>query len=338
MSPAGTLVGPSVGSHPFATSRRSPLPWLLGLLLLVCPDLALAQAPIYVGQWGVFGTEAGQFKYPRGVAVGTTGDVYVTDTENSRIQHFTAAGAFVKKWGEFGTEALQFRVPFGIGVDSDGSVYVADVQNRLLKKFNDYAGLTWAYGGEYASTFRTMAGVAVAASGIIFVSVEGDSRVYRVASTGSSLGPSPFGFGNVDNPVGVAVTGSGDFFVAEQHRHRITRLSATGTVVRRWGTFGTANGQFQQPIGIAIDASGLVYVLECAGNRVQVFTQEGVYVTQWGSFGTGPGQFQAPMGIAIAPGGDVYVADTENCRIQRFSQAATATARSSWTRVKQLYR
>ena len=165
-----------------------------------------------------------------------------------------------------------------------------------------------------------------------------NNLIQKVSQDGDYLGYVTAGFGSIDYPTGIAMTANGDVFVAEQFKHRVTRLSAGGTVLGRWGVFGTANGQFQQPIGVAIDRAGLVHVLECAGNRVQVFTQDGTYVSQWGSFGAGAGQFHNPMGIAIAPSGDVYIADTENCRIQRFSQVPTPTTRSSWSRVKQLYR
>lgn len=328
---------PGVGPHPLASSRRTVLLLILGFLLFALPDPADAQSPSYVGQWGVFGGEPGQFRYPRGVAVGPTGDVYVTDTENHRVQHFTAVGAFVKQWGQFGPEGSQFRSPYGIGVGSDGSVYVADTGNYLLKKFNDYGALVWSYGG-FLNGFRTMACVGVAPSGVIHVSVPSGNLIRMVSPAGDYLGYVTTRYGAIDYPTGIAVNAAGDVFVAEQFKHRVTRLSAGGSLLLQWGVFGTANGQFQQPIGVAIDRAGLVHVLESAGNRVQVFTQDGTYVSQWGSAGAGAGQFHNPMGIAIAPSGDVYIADTENCRIQRFSQVPTPTTRSSWSRVKQLYR
>lgn len=326
-----------VGPHPIASRRRSRLPWLLGIALFAFTGLAQAQVPTYVGQWGVFGTEAGQFKYPRGVAVGPTGDVYVTDTENSRIQHFTATGGFVKQWGEFGVGAAQFRVPYGIGVGSDRSVYVADADQRRVEKFNDYGTFVWLYGGPFPVTLNHPAGIAVTASGDVYLSDFGP--LFAFSSDGAYIGKLPTNSSlRLDDPVGIAVAMNGDVYVAEPFRHRITRVSASGVILQRWGTFGTANGQFQQPIGIAIDGSGFIHVLELQGNRVQVFTPTGTYVTQWGSVGAGPGQFNHPYGIAIAPDGDFYVADTENCRIQRFSQTPTPTTRSSWSRVKQLYR
>ena len=191
---------------------------MLGFLLFALPDLADAQSPSYVGEWGRFAGGAGQFRYPRGVAVGPTGDVYVADTENHRVQHFTAVGAFVKQWGQFGTEGYQFRSPYGIGVGSDGSVYVADTGNYLLKKFNDYGALVWSYGG-FLNRFRTMAGVGVAPSGVVLASVPSNNLIQKVSQDGDYLGYVTAGFGSIDYPTGIAMTANGDVFVAEQFKH-----------------------------------------------------------------------------------------------------------------------
>src|SRR6185369_13103021 len=51
-------------------------------------DRAAAQAPPYLTQWGTFGSGDGQFNYPQGVAVDATGNVYVADSRNDRIQKF----------------------------------------------------------------------------------------------------------------------------------------------------------------------------------------------------------------------------------------------------------
>ncbi len=50
-------------------------------------------------QAGIAGGGAGQFTYPRGVATDRSGDVYVADSGNSRIDEFSAGGAFIKAWG-----------------------------------------------------------------------------------------------------------------------------------------------------------------------------------------------------------------------------------------------
>src|SRR5262249_57427353 len=52
--------------------------------------------------WGSAGSGDGEFDYPEGVAVAASGDVFVADTRNDRIQKFTSTGTFLMKWGSHG--------------------------------------------------------------------------------------------------------------------------------------------------------------------------------------------------------------------------------------------
>lgn len=69
----------------------------------------------------------------------------------------------------------------------------------------------------------------------------------------------------------------------------------------KWGTTGTANGQFNCPIGIAEDGNGFVYVADSKNNRVQKFDGFGNYLLEWSS--------SNPSDIAIDELGNVYVAE-----------------------------
>lgn len=93
--------------------------------------------------WGSQGTRDGQFEYPRGIAVGSSGNVYVTDlipnTLSYRVQEFTSDGTFIKSWGSLGgggSPPNQFN-GYGIRVDSAGNVYVADSFNNRIQKFTN---------------------------------------------------------------------------------------------------------------------------------------------------------------------------------------------------------
>jgi DNA-binding beta-propeller fold protein YncE len=91
--------------------------------------------------------------------------------------------------------------------------------------------------------------------------------------------------------------------------------------VRKWGTSGTGDGQFDGPWSVAVAPDGSVYVVDRNNHRIQKFTSEGVFVTKWGTVaeGTGDGEFGHPNGVAVAPDGSIYVADVSNYRIQKFS-------------------
>ena len=73
---------------------------------------------------------------PRGVAVDGSGNVYVADTDNHRVQKFDSDGNFLTKWGTQGKGDGQFFEPFGVAVDGLGNVYVADLANSLIQKFD----------------------------------------------------------------------------------------------------------------------------------------------------------------------------------------------------------
>jgi DNA-binding beta-propeller fold protein YncE len=70
--------------------------------------------------WGEPGSGPGQFNLPHGIAVDADGTVYIADRENSRIQRFTAAGAFIDAW----TDVVR---PCQIAIDRAGSIYVAEL-------------------------------------------------------------------------------------------------------------------------------------------------------------------------------------------------------------------
>lgn len=96
-------------------------------------------------------------------------------------------------------------------------------------------------------------------------------------------------------------------------------VSALPAFSLKWGTPGTADGQFDTPTGIAVDAAGNVFVADRNNNRIQKFSNTGTFLLSWGTGGTGNGQFDSPRGIAVDKGGDVYVADYNNARVQRFT-------------------
>jgi hypothetical protein len=103
------------------------------------------------------------------------------------------------------------------------------------------------------------------------------------------------------------------------NKDKIFKAVTNYSFLKKWGTNGTDNGQFDVPIGVAVDSSGNVYVSDWLNSRIQKFDSSGNFITKWGSQGKDNGQFYNPQGIAVDLSGNVYVADTLNTRIQVFS-------------------
>jgi tripartite motif-containing protein 71 len=88
--------------------------------------------------WGTPGSGHGQFIVPAGVAVDTSGNVFVVDSYNDRIQKFTSAGTFIRTWGTPGIGPGEFLSPTYLAVINTGTVvlkeyvYVVDLGNGRI--------------------------------------------------------------------------------------------------------------------------------------------------------------------------------------------------------------
>ena len=79
--------------------------------------------------FGSKGRDDGQFFFAAGIALDSTGHIYVTDSSNHRVQIFDANGNFISKFGSPGNGDGQFNVPLGIELDSADNIYVTDSGN-----------------------------------------------------------------------------------------------------------------------------------------------------------------------------------------------------------------
>jgi len=285
------------------------------------PVSAGAAAPAYLTQWGKTGTADGQFKIPSGIAVNSTGYVYVSENGNQRVQVFVPYGPIpVKKWGSLGTGWGNFNNPDGIAIGSTGTVYVADMGNFRVQVFSPYGvpssplGLGTYGTGDYQ--FESVADVAINSSGYIYT-LDTDADRIQVFTSGKVFKKK---WGGFKDPWSIAVNSSGYVYVADTGNNKIKAFTPYGTALVSWGSSGTANGQFNRPNGIAVDSKGLVYVADAGNNRIQVFSPFGTYMTKWGSSGTGNGYFNNPSAIDVNSSRYIYVVDSGNNRIQVFSK------------------
>ena len=115
-----------------------------------------------VRRWGGTGSK-GQLDFtPAGVnsnsqgsmAVGPDGTVYVSDSDNHRVQAFTAKGAYVRQFGSIGSDPGEFATPFDLNVDGAGTVYVEDDENQRLTAFSPSGDVLWVADGSTDDRLR----------------------------------------------------------------------------------------------------------------------------------------------------------------------------------------
>ncbi len=114
-------------------------------------------------------------------------------------------------------------------------------------------------------------------------------------------------------------------FVTDYDNHRIQVFGIDGSFIRKWGSQGRADGQFNHPSAVAIHPiQDLVYVTEWDNDRVQVFDLDGTFIRKWGIRGSEDGQFECPSGVTIHPTRDlIFVAEGRGDRIQAFRSDGT---------------
>jgi DNA-binding beta-propeller fold protein YncE len=86
----------------------------------------------------------------------------------------------------------------------------------------------------------------------------------------------------------------------------------------KWGSLGTANGQFRDAGGIGADALGHLYVVDRGNSRIEKFDSNGKFITAWGSLGTRNDQFNKATDVTVGSAGKVYVSDYGNNNVQVF--------------------
>lgn len=211
-----------------------------------------------------------------------------------------------------------FVGPDRLAISAQGAIYLTDNTSRLMKidpagKLHVLAGMavkldwTLPFVGGFADglgsegRFNGPFGLAVDASGTIFVADAGNHRIRKVT---------PEGY--------------------------VSTVAGSGTKGAQDG-MGLA-AQFDLPSGIAVEASGSLIVTEAGGQRVRRITPEGLVTTLAGTGEAGltdgpalQARFNKPYGVAVGPDGSIYVADNRNYRIRRILAGVVSTVAGSGT-------
>ncbi|MFF4739453.1 RICIN domain-containing protein [Streptomyces sp. NPDC001262] len=262
---------------------------------------------------------------PTGVAVDSTGTLYICDYVNHRVRKVTTDGKISTVAGmgagTFGGDggpatAAQLYYPSGVAVDSAGAVFIVDQYNHRVRKVTADGKIS-TVAGAGAATFGGDGGPATAA------------QLYY--------------------PSGVAVDGTGNLYIADQHNHRVRKVTTDGKISTVAGTgaatFGGDGGpataaQLKNPVGVVVDSTGNLYIGEYGSHRVRKVTADGKISTVAGTgaatFGGDGGpataaQLNTPFGLAVDCVDTLYIADHVNHRVRKIASAKMAGRPESGT-------
>ena len=137
--------------------------------------------PSFDLEWGSGGSGDGELSFPLEVEVDSSGNVYVTDNGNNRVEKFAADGTFVTTWGTTGSGDGELSFPLEVEVDSSGNVYVTDNGNNRVEKFaSDGTFLTkWGTFGSDDGQFDFPVGIAADDSGNVYVTDRNNHRIQK---------------------------------------------------------------------------------------------------------------------------------------------------------------
>ena len=178
---------------------------------------------------------------PQGVAVDSSGNVYLADTGNGRVLEFAAGGAAQT------TVASGLSNPRGVAVDAAGNVYVAcDTQ---VFEYPVGGGSAISLGSGYI----TPEGLAVDPSGAVYVADTGNARVVRIPAGGGS--PSVLEFTGLTGPLGVTVDPFGNVFVTDLSQN-VYELNRTLPAPLNFGTQNVGSTSAPQTVTVSNPGTG----------------------------------------------------------------------------------
>ncbi len=256
-------------------------------------------------------TLGGGFNAPRGVAVDTSGNVYVADSGNNEVKEIPAgcltASCVVQLGGSYA-----FVSPKGMAVDASGDVFVADSSANKVEELTPNcfsSSCVTVLGGGYF--FNDPTGLAVDAGGDVFIAVYGAGNVAEIPS-GCTLSScvKTIGSGFI-SPDAVAVDGNNNVFVTDNSTEYVSEIHTVSTPYDTTTRLATGF-TFESLRGIALDSSRNLYVADSSLDAVEELT----YASGYSTVVTLASNYNAPRGVAVDTSGNVYIGDMSNNAVE----------------------
>jgi len=228
---------------------------------------------------GSLGSADGQFNRPAGIVADNSGNLYVADWGNQRVQVFDNAGNFVRKIG-VGT----LNRPFRVALDPGGRLFVSDAQANIVYIYQTDGTLVTSFGstGTGNGQFQQPNGIAFDAAGNTYVCDYTNKRVQIFNASNAfviALGTAGTGPGQFNGPTDIKIDPTGNVFVLDELNHNIQVFNSAGAYLYTIGSFNTGlpaeplgNSHFQFPRHLAITPTGTTLLVADFGhNLIQTF-------------------------------------------------------------------
>ncbi len=307
---------------------------------------------------------------PSALALDPDGNLLIAEYWNRRLRALNPAGMIRTVAGNLfgsvqdGVSALAVALvsPTAVAADRAGNIYVVEDTYARVRKI-DSAGVIRTiigvgrngFGGDGGpaelALLNQPQGIAIDASGNIFVADTWNHRVRKVTPTGiittvagdgqrrfaGDGGPAVSA--SLDVPKGLALDAQRNLYIADSGNARIRKVTPAGAISTVaggvWfepiGDGGPATAaSLYDPSGLAFDGRGNLYIADTMNRRVRKVTPEGTITTvagngDTGSMGDGGRAAEAllfaPRDSTFDARGNLYVADTSNRRVRKITAA-----------------
>ena len=247
------------------------------------------------------GAEPGHFVEPIGLVAHPSGDIYVADLENARVQRLSAEGAFLSLWPATDGASPSLGQPSDVAVGGGGEVYALDAAGFIYRLEPD-GTLAVAVPLTSLQPYAPRGLAVDDVRGRFYVADTGQGRVLVLGKDGSLIdtwgpgGDDDLGF---EEPWGLSLDSEGNVFVAERANSRIRKMSPDGAIVAEWTIKGAVSD-------LAVGPDDGVYIGAADRARLLVYDGQGKVLGQV----TSPLQAasQPPgRGLAVVASGDVVM-------------------------------